>query len=67
NFVSELFLKHNAPSPINCTKFFLSLYETTLPPEERGGETKHSFGGVGFFLIFDLCKRSNICYKKVKA
>ncbi|MEH2203616.1 MAG: ISAs1 family transposase [Nostoc sp.] len=24
------FLKHNVPSPTNCTKFFLSLYETTL-------------------------------------
>ncbi|MBD2609662.1 hypothetical protein H6G81_35570, partial [Scytonema hofmannii FACHB-248] len=30
NSVSELFLKHNAPSLINYTKFFLSLYETTL-------------------------------------
>jgi hypothetical protein len=28
--VSELFLKHNAPSPTNSIKFFLSLYETTL-------------------------------------
>ncbi|MEH2316126.1 hypothetical protein [Nostoc sp.] len=28
------------------------------PPRKRGGETKRSFGGVGFKFI-DLCKRSN--------
>jgi len=37
NLVCELFLKHNAPSPINCTKFFLSLYETTLLRLAMGG------------------------------
>jgi hypothetical protein len=29
-------LRHNAPSPINCTKFFLSLYETTLALKKGG-------------------------------
>ncbi|MEH2259890.1 hypothetical protein [Nostoc sp.] len=42
--VSLLSRKRSPPISI---VIFLWLYETTLPPEERGGETKHSFGGVG--------------------
>ncbi len=38
--VSELFLKHNARSPINSIEFFLSLYETTLAVvKRRGGDS----------------------------
>ncbi|WP_414512020.1 hypothetical protein, partial [Nostoc sp. PCC 9305] len=39
-------------------KLFLSRQLIHPAPRKRGGETKRSFGGVGFFLIFDLCKRS---------
>ncbi|WP_144238227.1 ISAs1 family transposase, partial [[Scytonema hofmanni] UTEX B 1581] len=42
NSVSELFLKHNAPSLINYTKFFLSLYETTLLPYSGKGSKTQS-------------------------